>query len=254
MGRGGVGVLRRVIGTTGLGGALLLCAAGLPGIPRALGASSHEISAAGAVSPAGVCRAPEESASYRVTFTSTWRAATHPDAFPPTAHFSDLIGATHSARWTLWAVGGLASPGIERMAEGGKARPLADEVGAAIRTGDAGTLLRGPDLERSPGSVSLDFRVTRAFPLVSLVSMLAPSPDWFIGVAGFSLCDDDRWATERTVVLYAYDAGTDSGTTYETPDLDTQPREPIRRIEWPPFHVAGEVRPVGTFTFRRRGP
>ena len=56
---------------------------------------------------------------------------------------------------------------------------------------------------------------------------------------------------ERTVVLYAYDAGTDSGTVYEAPDVDTQPRERIRRIEWPPFKVGGQLRPVGTFTFSR---
>lgn len=198
------------------------------------------------------CQAPEETAAYRVTFTATWSAATHPEGFPTDAHFSDLIGATHSADWTMWAEGGVASEGIEQMAERGKSRPLDREVEAAIRAGRAGTWLPGDNIRRSPGSVSLDFKVNRAFPLVSLVSMLAPSPDWFIGVAGLDLCENHRWATERTVVLYAYDAGTDSGRTYEAPDQDTQPREPIRRIEWAPFRVAGNVRPVGTFTFTRR--
>jgi hypothetical protein len=202
---------------------------------------------------AEACQAAEATASYRVTFTATWSAETHAaEGFPSRPHFSDLIGATHRAGWTLWAPGALASPGIERMAERGKSRPLADEVEAAVRAGDAGAWIEGRDLKRSPGSVGLDLRVTRAFPLVSLVSMLAPSPDWFVGVAGLDLCEGDRWAAERTVVLYAYDAGTDSGTTYEGRDQDTQPREPIRRIEGSPFAVAGAPRPVGTLGFVRR--
>lgn len=74
--------------------------------------------------------------------------------------------------------------------------------------------------------------VSHLFPLVSLASMLAPSPDSFIGVSG--------------------DAGTDTGRTCEAPDQGTRPREPIRRIEWAPFRVAGDVRQVGTYTFTRR--
>lgn len=204
------------------------------------------------VAPAVRCHAQEETAAYRVTFNSTWSAASHPEGFPADAHFSDLIGATHSADWTMWAEGGLASEGIEQMAERGKSRPLDREVKAAIQAGRAGAWLAGENIRRSPGSVSLEFKVSRLFPLVSLVSMLAPSPDWFIGVAGLDLCENDRWAMERTVVVYTYDAGTDSGRTYEAPDLDTQPREPIRRIEWAPFKVGDAVRPVGTLTFTRR--
>lgn len=213
-------------------------------------ASSH--STALRASQSDACRAPEETASYRVAFTSTWGATTHPDGFPGDAHFSDLIGATHSSRWAMWVVGGLASPGIERMAERGKSAPLTSEIDAAIRAGHAGTVLVGGNIKRSPGSVSLEFRIARAFPLVSLVAMLAPSPDWFIGVAGLDLCENQHWANERTVVLYAYDAGTDSGMSYHAPDADTQPRERIRRIEWPPFRVEGEIHPVGMFRFTRR--
>ena len=85
----------------------------------------------------------------------------------------------------------------------------------------------------------MEFPVTREFPLVSLVAMLAPSPDWFVGVAALGLCEDAVWVAERRVELFAHDAGTDSGRSYEAPDADTQPREPIRRIEASPFRVAG---------------
>ncbi|MCI0372334.1 MAG: spondin domain-containing protein [candidate division NC10 bacterium] len=245
-------VMRRVRGAVGLlwGVALTLAAGGV----AAAGGGTEPAALEGAtrVAQAPRCQAPEETAAYRVTFTSTWSAATHPEGFPPDAHFSDLIGATHSAGWVMWAEGGLASPGIEQMAERGKSSPLDREVETAIRAGLAGTWLGGGGIRRSPGSVSLDFRVSRAFSYVSLVSMLAPSPDWFVGVAGLDLCEKQRWLMERTVVLYAYDAGTDSGTVYDAPNADTQPRERITRVEGPPFQVAGEVRPVGTFTFTRR--
>ena len=116
-----------------------------------------------------------------MAFTATWSAETHPEGFPAKPHFSALIGATHRITWAMWRVGGLASAGIEQMAERGKARPLADEIETAIRADHAVSRLSGDGIKRSPSSVSLDFQVTRGFPLVSLVSMLAPSPDWPTG-------------------------------------------------------------------------
>ena len=202
-------------------------------------------------SRASDCRAPEAVVSYRATFASTWSAQTHPEGFPASAHYSGLHGTTHHAGWSLWRPGGTATPGIERMAERGKSSPLKEEIRDAIRAGHAGVEIRGDNLRRSPGSLSVEFPVTREFPLVSLVAMLAPSPDWFVGVAALGLCEDAVWVVERRVELFAHDAGTDSGRSYEAPDADTQPREPMRRIETSPFRVAGELRPVGTLTFRR---
>jgi hypothetical protein len=70
----------------------------------------------------------------------------------------------------------------------------------------------------------VEFRISREYPLVSLVAMLAPSPDWFVGVSALDLCEGGRWAAERTVELFAYDAGTDSGSSYESPDADAAAR------------------------------
>src|SRR5438128_6112303 len=83
----------------------------------------------------------------------------------------------------------------------------------------------------SPGSVSLVFPqpMRRDFPLVTLVSMIAPSPDWFVGVDSLSLLADDQWVTNKVVTLYAMDAGTDSGITYESPDQVTMPRGVVTR-------------------------
>jgi len=193
----------------------------------------------------------EPTARYRVTFDASWSAGTHPVSFPRNPHFSGLIGGTHSDRVVFWEPGGTASPGIEAVAEEGSQSPLDAEIQAAIGAGTAEGLIRGAGINPSPGTVSVEFQVGRDFPLVTLVSMIAPSPDWFVGVHGLTLVENGEWVAEKAVTLAPYDAGTDSGTTYRSPNADTSPREPIHRLEGPPVESGGTVAPFGTFTFVR---
>ena len=190
-------------------------------------------------------------ARYRVTFEATWSAATHPTSFPGNPHFSPLIGGSHSARVVFWQPGGTASTGIEAMAEQGSTSPFDAEIQAAIAGGTAEGLIQGGGISRSPGTASVEFAIGPEHPLVTLVSMIAPSPDWFVGVQGMSLLEGGDWVAEKTVSLEPWDAGTDGGHTYKSPDADTMPREPIRRIEDPPLGPGGSAAPVGTFTFVR---
>jgi hypothetical protein len=185
-----------------------------------------------------------------VTFTATWSASTH--AVPPDPHFSPLIGGTHNAMITFWREGSLASDGIKDMAERGRTSPLDAEVQAAISAGTAQRILRG-DAIGSPASTSFQFDISAEFPLVTLVTMVAPSPDWFAGVSGLSLLEGSAWIDERTESLIPWDAGTDSGDTFTSPDLPTSPRVAIFRILTPPLGTGGSAAPLGTFTFRRTG-
>ncbi len=70
----------------------------------------------------------QSSAEYRVSFESSWSAATHPAGFPDNAHFSPLVGATHDATVSYWEPGATATSGIEAMAERGQngAAPAGD--------------------------------------------------------------------------------------------------------------------------------
>lgn len=184
---------------------------------------------------------------YDVVFESTWRAETHPNNFPAGAHLSGLVGAVHRDTVTFWQGGELASAGIESMAETGSKFPLLNEVDQAITQGHALGRLSGGGIGSSPGSVKLSsFALNHNFPLVTLVSMIAPSPDWFVGVSGLSLVDEQgAWIPEMSVQLYPYDSGTDSGVNYTSSNADTNPPEPIRRISGEaPFSEA----PIGTFT------
>ena len=189
------------------------------------------------------------STSYDVVFESTWSAITHPASFPGNPHFSGLIGGTHRATVTFWAEGSLASDGIQNMAELGSKTPLDSEVEAAIQAGTADGLLSGGGISPSPGTVQLTFDVSVDFPLVTLVSMIAPSPDWFVGVSSFSLLEEGSWVSSIVVQLFAYDAGTDSGVIYTSPNEATNPRADISRLMVTPFDV---MSPLGTFTFTRR--
>ena len=88
--------------------------------------------------------------------------------------------------------------------------------------------------------------ISEDFPLVTLVSMVAPSPDWFVGTSGVSLIENGYWVAENVVTLWPYDSGTDSGVSYTSPNQDTNPQEPISLITDGPL---GNGVPLGTFTF-----
>lgn len=203
------------------------------------------------LAPADDAPAASFTARYSVSFDSTWSFATHPTDFPPGPHFSGLIGGVHNSAVRFWEPGSTASPGIEQMAELGRKTPLDSEVGQAVAVGNALAILSGGGIFPSPGQVELEFEVNQKFPLVTLVSMIAPSPDWFVGVRDLNLFVNGGWTDQVVVELFPYDAGTDSGVTYTSADQDTVPRQPIRRIEGDPFVNQGAVAPMGTFTFRR---
>ncbi len=190
-----------------------------------------------------------DTTSYDVVFESIWSASTHPASFPANPSFSGLIGGTHGDSVTFWADSSLATYGIKQMAESGSKTPLDFEVEAAILAGTADGLLSGGGISPSPGSVQLTFDVSVDFPLVTLVSMIAPSPDWFVGVNSLSLLEDGSWVSSLVVELFAYDAGTDSGVIYTSPDEPTDPRVNISLINVSPFDVASRL---GSFTFTRR--
>jgi hypothetical protein len=185
-------------------------------------------------------------ATYEVTFTTTWTAETHPADYPGSAHFSGLIGGTHDAGVAFWTPGEPASLGIKRMAEWGSQAELTAEIEAAIAAGDAGEVIAGLPLWDVPGSTSLQFTATPAHPLVTLTTMIAPSPDWFLGVRGLDLRPGGQWVESLTVDLLPWDAGTDSGASYGSGDQPTAPPQPISAITGGP---PSPGMPLGTFTF-----
>lgn len=56
---------------------------------------------------------------------------------------------------------------------------------------------------------------------------LDPSPDWFVGVTSFDLCEKKRWQKHIKVDLFPMDAGTDKGLTFTSPNWVASPSEPV---------------------------
>ncbi len=188
-------------------------------------------------------------ARYRVTFNSTWSAETHPTNFPSGPHFSGLVGATHHGDARLWQIGEIASDGIELMAETGGKSELLHEIEHLIEDGDAYGELSGDMLRTSPSMVSLAFDAVSTHPYVTLVSMVAPSPDWFVGVSALPLMEDGAWRERVEVQLRVYDAGTDDGRVYTASDTD--PAEPITRLTESEAGFTDGEPFAGTFVFER---
>ena len=169
----------------------------------------------------------EESADFRITFTSLW-SETNFDTVPSGDHFSGLVGGMHNASVNFWNPGSLASTGIENMAEGGSKTVLLQEVQSAITAGTAQQSLSGSGLGGAGSETTLDFTALRSHPLITITSMIAPSPDWFVGLHDQSLLkSNDEWIESMTFELVTYDAGTDSGTTFTADNDDTSPAQPI---------------------------
>lgn len=182
---------------------------------------------------------------YQVRFDAFWGPETHPVEIPSNPHFSGLIGGVHSDRARFWAPGEAASLGIEYMAEGGERSTLAAEVQAEIDAGNAREVVRGGNISRSPGSTNAWFSADAENPYLTLVSMIAPSPDWFVGVHDLPLIADGAWRQEWVVPLLAFDAGTDDGVSYRSPEADSSHTDPIALLD---THIFDPAVPLGSFT------
>ena len=194
----------------------------------------------------------DDGATYEVTVTGLWTADRFPLEYPQAGlltgpHFSGVIGASHNGQYALFADGRAPTAGLERLSEEGKHSPLDQEIRDAIAAGRAGALFETDPIKDFSQSVTGTVRVSLANPQVSAVAMIAPSPDWFAGVAGVSLVEGGRYVSEKTVDLYAWDAGGDAGATYAAADQDLAAKQATRVAS--PRHF-GE-RPVARVTFRR---
>ena len=186
---------------------------------------------------------------YDVRFVADWSEMTHPDGFPTSPHFSGLIGTTHNADVSFWAVDQLASTGIRDVAEVGSKSLLKSEINVAIQQSTADNFIDIGGVATSPGFIDFILPVKNIYSQVTIVSMLAPSPDWFVGITGLDLIQQGAWVENLTVELFAYDAGTDSGATYTAGDIVSNPLETIQQINTTPFAVAGSTVAVGKLIF-----
>ena len=185
--------------------------------------------------------------TYDIDFKGLWDTTVTPSGVPGGAHFTTLIGGVHSDAVSFLAAGQQASAGVEAMAEAGSTGPLTGEVQAAIDSDsetDPQTALSvvsqsvggGP----KPTATLSEVELASEFPRLTLTSMVAPTPDWFVGVSGLRLLDDrglddrGRWLRSQTVNLYPWDAGTKDDVSanngFSLAGADTDPQGTIRSL------------------------
>ena len=209
-------------------------------------------------------------ATYEVIFVPTFTSVTHPYHYrvgvERATHFSPLIAATYKRGYWLYRVGRKATPGLELLAERGKAEGKIEDTDKKV----VGLL---PELKKAkkkgwvysykvtddgnfgpvPKPVELTLKVLSSYPLASVGGMVAPSPDWFAGVTNVKLYSKGHWVPSKTVIAYAYDAGTDAGTDYTSDNKNQVPKKNVTLAKTRHFinEATGRINPVGTFVFFR---
>jgi len=75
---------------------------------------------------------------------------------------------------------------------------------------------------------------------ISVLTKIVPSPDWFIGLDSLDLCREGEFIDSIAIKVDPYDAGTDNGFTFTSPNWPTEPQGVVFRIESNyPTHPAG---------------
>lgn len=176
-------------------------------------------------------------AMYSVTFQGLWSRQTHPKQFPDAKnayllHWSNVVGSTHSNDYRIWDLDQYASRAVKEVCEFGSSRSLENEMkdnSEKIRTVIKTNSLWGP--ENILSSVKAGFTVNKKKHLLSLLTMIGPSPDWCLGVSALSMCTPNcTWADNMEIDLFPWDAGTDSGITYMARNEPAEPLEKIHRL------------------------
>lgn len=171
-------------------------------------------------------------ANYSIVFESFWETPTGDSAngistiaLPSNPHWSPLAIATHQTANSILEMGTAASAGIESIAETGNTTAFESEV--TVNT-DADKLVIGNGLNAAQGTITKSIAVSSDYPFVSLASMIAPSPDWFIAINSKNLRSGNNainngWKATFTVDVFPYDAGTEDGNSYSGNNTDTNP-------------------------------
>lgn len=193
-------------------------------------------------------------ATYRVTFTPTFTEEAFPTDYPANPTFSPIIAVVHASNRTVFNKGQAASAGLKEFAETGDGGALVTELSSQGTEDEQFFLVtQASSAGGATESQSVNVTVTPEKTRISVITSLNPSPDWFLGVNGFDIVlDANSLVSEETFSLNVLDAGTDSGTTYTSPDNPTSPAGTITVVNTPPItDASGLGASIGTITITR---
>jgi hypothetical protein len=163
-------------------------------------------------------------ATYAIEVKGLWAS---PDfTVPAGVHFTNFAGMVHNADGELWKPGKLATKGVENVAETGSTTAILLEIDSVIRSKNALSLILFTP-PSATGTKKSTIYCNSNYSIISVASMIAPSPDWFIGLSGLNLYPNKKWVVDTTVQLFVYDAGTEDGDVFGYNNPPTNPQQPI---------------------------
>ncbi|KAL0830770.1 hypothetical protein ABMA28_002890 [Loxostege sticticalis] len=171
----------------------------------------------------------DEVAIYEVKLKMLWSEERFPKDYPtnrPKAQWSIVFGQSHNRSYTLYQVGGVATPPVRSFAQFGKIDELVQRGEEEPQVYDQFT---APAIGKGSGETEGLVLVDGSHSLVSLICHMIPSPDWFIGVDSLDLCVDSSWVDQITLDLEPLDGGAASGLTFTAPRWETVPPEPVTK-------------------------
>ncbi|MFC2144856.1 spondin domain-containing protein [Actinomycetota bacterium] len=172
-----------------------------------------------------------ETVNYNFKFDAIWSSDSHPDDYVSNAHFSPFVVYSYngSDQGRIYTIDSISTPGMEEMAETGATGMLEEEINQIIDSGNALSYVKAVSID-SPGQTEKTLEFTQEFSQFIFVTMIAPSPDWFVAEEA-DLFIDGQWVDEIILDLISFDAGTDSGDSLTAANFDTDPKQPISRFD-----------------------
>jgi len=169
---------------------------------------------------------------YNLEFTSTWGATDFPTNYPSgSAHFSPLIGLTHNDQIHMFENSMLSTAGMVQVAETGSRSAIIPELDKYIADGYGFLKIEGDGIATGENTTTVSFKANQSHPLLSIASMIAPSPDWFVGLDSVILFDDNEWKDNLTFELKVYDAGSDDGVAFKSGNVESNPAQVIMLLD-----------------------
>jgi hypothetical protein len=182
--------------------------------------------------------AVDRQATYNVKFITNWGAdplINHPS----NPHTGNMFLVTHNNNFKLFEVGKLASRGVSQTSMYG----TIDDLNAMTSNNpNIGNIVTANVLE-APGEANLQITANSDKPILSFVTMIAPSSDWFTGFT-LNLIENGKWIDKMELPLYVFVAGTDSNQGFVTKHILRNVPEPIRIKNDKYLFPDGKLKPI----------
>jgi len=170
---------------------------------------------------------------YYCTFRNLWTEERHPYKYPGLAYWSAPLIFSSTLQYIPWQTGFAVTSGIEKIAEFGFNDVFIDELEFAGEQAYDYAEYSDKWFVNTQSFVHIPpVEVTSGYRYLTSIAAMKPSPDWFTGLYSFWAVDEytNTWYDHLIIQTYAFDAGTDTGTEYESITSDTLYKDLVKQF------------------------